>query len=96
MTDDQDLLRLIVDLLRGQDGRGDLELTAATPLTDGLELTSLELVRLLVSLEEHLDIQIDDAEIMNANFQTVGDIVSLVSRSLAPSDRAAASGHGGR
>jgi acyl carrier protein len=59
-------------------------------LTDGLELTSLELVRLLVSLEEHLDIEIDDAEVMNANFQTVDDIVSLVSRSLAPS------GHAGR
>lgn len=93
---DQDLLRLIVDLLGEQDGRDDLEVTAATPLTDSLELTSLELVRLLVSLEEHLDIQIDDTEIMNANFQTVGDIVNLVSRSIAPSGQAAASGHGGR
>jgi acyl carrier protein len=88
MTDNQDLLQLIVSLLRQQKGIGDLELTAGTPLTDDLELTSLELVRLLVSLEEHLDIQIDDAEIMNANFQTVDDIVSLVSRSSAPSGHA--------
>jgi acyl carrier protein len=84
MTDDRELRQLVVSLLEKQvDGDG--ELTPGTSLTDGgLDLTSLELVRLLVSLEEHLDLELDDADIMNANFDTVDDIVALVSRSLSP------------
>ncbi len=90
MTDDHELRQLIVGLLQEQGGgNSDVELTPQTPLTEGgLELTSLELVRLLVSLEGHLDIELDDVEIMNANFDTVDDIVALVGRSLAPSGRA--------
>ena len=92
MTEDHELRQLIVGLLEKQGGgNGEVELTSQTSLTGGgLELTSLELVRLLVSLEEHLDIELDDVETMNANFDTIDDIVGLVSRSLAPS------GHTGR
>lgn len=88
MTDDRELRQLIVGLLEKQvDGDGELE--PRTSLADGgLELTSLELVRLLVSLEEHLDLELDDADIMNANFDTVDDIVALVSRSLSPTGSA--------
>lgn len=88
MTDDRELRQLIVGLLEKQvDGDGELE--PRTSLGDGgLDLTSLELVRLLVSLEEHLDLELDDADIMNANFDTVDDIVALVSRSLSPTGSA--------
>lgn len=88
MTDDQELRQLIVSLLDKQAAAsGDGE-AAHGPVADGsLDLSSLELVRLLVSLEEHLDVELDDADIMNANFETVDDIVGLVSRSLAPSGR---------
>jgi acyl carrier protein len=84
MNDDQELRQLIAKLLASE-GRtnGELELAPNTSLTEGgLELTSLELVRLLVSLEEHLDIELDDVEIMNAHFDTVDDIVALVRGSL--------------
>jgi acyl carrier protein len=84
MTDDQALRQLIVDLIERQvRANGDLELTAPADLGDGqLDLTSLELVRLLVSLEEHLDVELDDAAIMNTHFGTVDDIVALVSGSV--------------
>jgi acyl carrier protein len=90
MTDDHELRQLIVDLLDKQvGGDGEAATTPRASLTEGgLDLTSLELVRLLVSLEEHLDMELDDVEVMNANFETVDDIVALVGRSLAPSGRA--------
>jgi acyl carrier protein len=47
---------------------------------DGLTLSSLELVRLLVSLEERLGISLDDTAILNAQFNTVDDIVELVTQ----------------
>lgn len=89
MNDDQELRQLIAKLLASEGrGTGELELAPDTSLTEGgLELTSLELVRLLVSLEEHLDIELDDVEIMNAHFDTVDDIVALVRGSLATADR---------
>jgi acyl carrier protein len=86
MTQEQEVCRMIVRLLAAQ-GRadGDLEVTARTSLSeDGLALTSLELVRLLVNLEEHLEIELDDVAVMNAHFETVADILALVDVSLAP------------
>jgi acyl carrier protein len=84
MTDENNIYQLITELLAAPDGLG--EVAAGTSLTDGgLELTSLELVRLLVSLEERLDIEFDDVEIMNAHFDTVDDIVALVRGSLVAS-----------
>jgi acyl carrier protein len=82
--EDQALRQLIVDLIEKQVGaNGDMELTSRTDLAGGsLDLTSLELVRLLVSLEEHLDVELDDAAIMNTHFGTVDDIVALVGGSL--------------
>ncbi|MEU3625188.1 hypothetical protein BS329_21085 [Amycolatopsis coloradensis] len=55
--------------------------------TGGLELTSLELIRLLVGLEESLDIELDDEMIMNSHFGTVDDVVELVGRGLTNSGR---------
>ena len=45
---------------------------------DALTLSSLELVRLLVGREERLDLEFDDATVMNAHFTSVNDIVHLV------------------
>ncbi len=78
---DQDLRQLIMDVLVAE-GHGDDGVTSETALAEGgLELTSLELVRLLVSLEERLGAEFDDATIMNAHFGTVDDIVALVAQS---------------
>lgn len=80
MNGEQEMCRMIEKLLANQSrADGELEVTPQTSLADdGLGLTSLELVRLLVSLEEHLDVELDDVAIMNASFDTVGDILALV------------------
>jgi acyl carrier protein len=70
---------LILDLLVAEGHTG---VTMQTALTDGgLNLSSLELVRLLVGLEERLGIELDDATIMNARFDTVDDLIALVIQS---------------
>src|SRR5262249_22169339 len=81
-----ELRELILGLLERQQAANGAE--AGQPADDNLDLTSLELVRLLVNLEDHLDLELDDVDIMNANFGTVEDIVALVSRSLSLAGRA--------
>jgi acyl carrier protein len=79
-VNEQALRQLIVDLLAGEAGAAAGREPALTD--DGaLWLTSLELVRLLVMLEERLGLELDDAAIMNATFDTVDDIVAVVARS---------------
>lgn len=81
MDKNQDLRQLIIDVLAAE-GRADGDVTARTALASGgLELTSLELVRLLVGLEERLGIELNDAAIMNGHFDTVDDIIALVTQS---------------
>lgn len=83
MSDHEDLREVVLDLLVAE-GFGSGGVTSQTPLTSGgLELTSLDLVRLLVSLEEHLGIELDDATIMNAHFDTVDDVVTVVSQAVS-------------
>jgi len=78
---DKDLRQVVMDVLAAE-GHGSGGITAQTGLGDGgLALTSLELVRLLVSLEERLGVEFDDATIMNAHFGTVDDLVALVAQS---------------
>ncbi|CAM3729609.1 BTAD domain-containing putative transcriptional regulator [Kibdelosporangium persicum] len=90
MNAEQEICHLIENLLASQ-GRADehLVVTPQTSLADdGLALTSLELVRLLVSLEERMDVELDDVAIMNASFDNVGDILALVGASRTPTGRA--------
>jgi acyl carrier protein len=55
--------------------------TAATPLGDGgLAMTSIGLVRAFISVEDMLDIELDDAVIMGTDLRTVGDVLTLVAR----------------
>jgi acyl carrier protein len=81
VTNDVDELRtVIIDLL---DDRGDEPGSGGGVLEDGtLDMSSLELVRLLVAIEDRLGIELDDVAIMNTNLETTDDIVGLVSRSL--------------
>jgi acyl carrier protein len=90
MNSEDEVCQLIEKLLGDQrHTEEDISVTSQTPLgDDGLALTSLELVRLLVSLEEHLDVELDDVAIMNASFDTVGDVLSLVGVSRTPTSRA--------
>lgn len=43
-----------------------------------LDMSSLELVRFLIALEERLAVEFDDESIMNMSLETVQDIVDLV------------------
>ena len=81
MEKTRDLRQIIMDVLAAEGHAGDGVSSPTALANGGLELTSLELVRLLVSLEERLGIELDDAAIMNAHFDTVDDIVALVTRS---------------
>ncbi len=79
-----DVRQLVVDLVREANDDPDLEITTETALADGgLELSSLELVRLMVSLEERLDIELDDVAVMNMTFETVDDLIALVAESMS-------------
>jgi acyl carrier protein len=79
--DDETVRRHIADILAAE-GHGNGSVTGETALSDGgLKLSSLELVRLLVSLEERLGIAFDDETILNARFNVVDDIVSLAIQS---------------
>lgn len=89
MTYEQEVCQLITQLLasEGRPAEG-LEVIPQTSLADdGLALTSLELVRLLVSLEERLDIELDDVAVMNAHFDTVADIVAVVRESMSGAEQ---------
>lgn len=43
-----------------------------------LQMDSLSLLHLLVALEDDLGIEIDDEDVMNANLETVGNLVDMV------------------
>ena len=86
---DTDVFDTVISLL-ADEGRGvdAVAVGAQTSLGgDGLHLSSLELVRLLVNLEERFDIELDDVTIMNSRFDSVADLVHLVGRSLEMSGR---------
>lgn len=81
MNNEQNVRQLVLDMLVAE-GHGNDSATLQVALAEGgLHLSSLELVRLLVSLEERLGISLDDASIMNARFDSVDDIVNLVTQS---------------
>jgi acyl carrier protein len=79
---DAELRNVIAQLLRQGRPMGD-DIAAGSQIAGGgLYLTSLELVRLLVNLEDRLAIELDDGEIMNAQLETIDDIVVLVRGAL--------------
>lgn len=75
MNDEQEIRTLIGSLLPGDRSQAG----------EDLDLTSLELVRLLVNLEEHLGIEFDDGEIMNVRIDAIDDIVALVRAAMPAS-----------
>ncbi|MGI8666970.1 MAG: phosphopantetheine-binding protein [Jatrophihabitans sp.] len=81
MNDHHEVRKVVLELLVAEGHRGPGPVVAAGSAEGALKLSSLELVRLLVSLEERLGIEFDDAIIMNARFDSVDDIVELVGQS---------------
>ncbi|MGP3948511.1 acyl carrier protein [Streptomyces sp. 7N604] len=78
MSDAKEFLEVVADLL-SDNPNTDIDLSLKTPLSGGgLELTSLELIQLLVQLEERLGITIPDDAVMNIFLDDVGDLFQLV------------------
>jgi acyl carrier protein len=76
---EQEIREVVVDLVHEIDGKADADVAPDSSLgTGGLELTSLEVVRILVGLEEKLGVELEDGAIMNSSLEVVDDLVSLV------------------
>jgi len=79
VIDVDEFLNLVSDLL-ADNPNADIEKSLETPLADGgLELTSLDLIQLLVQAEERLGIQIPDDAVMNTFLDTLGDLYQVIS-----------------
>jgi len=76
---EQEIRQVVVDLVHEIEGKADADVAPDSSLgTGGLELTSLEVVRILVGLEEQLGVELEDGAIMNSSLEVVDDLVSLV------------------
>lgn len=51
--------------------------------TSVVQLDSMNLLRLIVALEDEFGGQIDDEDVMDADLETIGDIVGLVEEKLS-------------
>lgn len=79
MKTEQEIRQVVVDLVHEIEGKADADVAPDSSLgTGGLELTSLEVVRILVGLEEQLGVELEDGAIMNSSLEVVDDLVSLV------------------
>jgi acyl carrier protein len=75
---EQEIREQVAELIREIGGKGDADVSGESSLGNGgFELTSLELMRLLVEVEERLGVEVGDDAIMNTNFEVVDDVVSL-------------------
>jgi acyl carrier protein len=68
----------ILDVDRPEDALRD----SASLYSAAIRLDSLTLLRLLVSLEEEFDIEIDDEDVMEADLDTVASLVQLVQKAI--------------
>ena len=48
-----------------------------TKITD-LKIDSLELLNLIIKIEQHLKLKLDDTAILKVQTQTVGDLIDLI------------------
>lgn len=78
-----DLARTVIDVLLAEvEHPAEVSVTDGTPLAGGgLALSSLELMRALIRIEDTLDADLDEV-IAEFGLKTVGDVVDAVRRSL--------------
>lgn len=70
----------VLEILAQTSQQPSSEITEATELLGDLGIDSPKALQVLVQIEDHFDIEIQDDEI--AALRTVGDIVALVTRHL--------------
>jgi acyl carrier protein len=67
------MLEKVTSILREHKGDSDLVITAETAFAD-LDLDSLEMVELVMTVEEEFDVSIE----MNESIKTVGDLMGAI------------------
>jgi acyl carrier protein len=83
--DRKELASTLLELLEEETGETYPELDDATTLRDGLHLDSVDMVSLVLHVETRLNLPIDSAELQHV--VTVGDLLNLLERKQATSDR---------
>lgn len=79
MPHTQEVITILADTLNLGDRKGLLQ--ADSPLLGSIpELDSMAVINVLMALEEHFGISIDDDDISAATFSTVGTLVAYVDR----------------
>lgn len=75
-------VKTVVTRTLGIEDRAD-SLTPATPLLDNLpELDSMAVLNVILALEEHFGVTIDDDEVSAELFETLGALAAFVERKL--------------
>lgn len=77
-----DEVKAVVSKTLGIEGRAD-SLTSATSLLDSLpEFDSMAVLNVILALEEHFGVIIDDEEVTGELFETLGTLAEFVERKL--------------
>ena len=71
-----EILNQLQELIRDYSGNYELVLTEESSLINDLQLSSLDIISLIGSIEDAFDIQIEDEDI--TNLYTVKDVVDYV------------------
>ena len=66
----------VLEILAQETGTDPAGLTAATELVGDLGIDSPRALQVLVQIEDHLDIEVEDDEV--ASLRTVGDILAVI------------------
>lgn len=73
----------VVTKTLGIEGRA-ASLTPTTPLLDSLpELDSMAVLNVILAIEEHFDITVEDEEVTGDLFETLGTLAAYIERKLA-------------
>jgi acyl carrier protein len=82
-------VKLVVTKTLGIEDRAD-SLTPATPLLDSLpEFDSMSVLKVILAIEEHFGVTVDDDEVTGELFETLGALCAFVEQKLNQSDKAA-------
>jgi len=79
----QAVLGEVISVIRNSVNLHHLEPSRFTPETSlrdgGLELDSVDILEIIVAVEHHFGVKVDDAEMGKKYFRTIGSIAELVS-----------------
>lgn len=70
------ILKQFQDIIREYSGKDDLVITEKSSLVNDLELSSLDIISLIGSIEDTFNIEIEDEDVVK--MVTVGDVVDYI------------------